>query len=128
MENKKFEEIITAITEKNVDLQLKLLVELICINGRTIPSELKTELANQSYYDTFIYYHNMVYYAINWHNTGYSPSKLKKLMNEAITDFSPADGLTGKRTAMRMFMDYLKYKKNLDHYIHQFNSSTNNKK
>lgn len=123
MENNKFEDIITAIREKNIDLQLKLLVEFISINGRIIPSELKTELANRSHYDSFIYYHNMVYYAIKWHNTGYSPSKLKKLMDEAITDFSP-DGLTGKRMAMRMFMDYLKHKKIIDSYIHQFNSST----
>jgi hypothetical protein len=100
-------------------------VELILNNGRAIPEDLMNELIKQSYYGHFKYFHDMIYYAIKWYNTGSSPSKLKRLMDEAIIDFADSDGLKGKRLAMRMFMDYLKHKKQIDIYIDQFGSSIN---
>jgi hypothetical protein len=65
------------------------------------------------------YYNTMIYYAIRWFQLGSSPSKLKKLMDEAIREMTGSEAASGKRSAAKMFMDYLQYKKTIDAYLKQ---------
>jgi len=107
------------LTGRTVSAMLPPLIDLTLEFGREMPDDIAAVLDATGM--NWRYYNTMISYAIRWYRLGFSPAKLKKLMSEAIQEMSGPEGNSGKRTAMKMFMDYLQYKKDIDAYLKQKN-------
>ena len=91
------------------------LIEFTLEFGMDVPGEISEELDSTG--ADWRYYNIMVHYAVKWHQAGYSPSKLKKLMDEVIQLLKGKENDAGKRSATGMFMDYMQYKSQINSYL-----------
>lgn len=98
-----------------VTVALPYLIDMTLEFDREIPEDMVRALDATG--RDWRYYNTMIYYAIRWFRLGFSPSKLKKLMGEAIQEMAGSEAVSGKRSATKMFMDYLQYKKDIDNYL-----------
>ena len=105
------------LSEGRVTSALPHLIDVTLEFERDIPAHIVKALDGTG--KDWRYYNTMVYYAIRWFNLGSSPSKLKKLMDEAIHEMTGPEAASGKRSASKMFMDYLQYKKTIDAHLRQ---------
>jgi hypothetical protein len=105
------------LAEGKITAALPYLIDVTLEYERNIPAHIVKALDGTG--KDWRYYCTMIYYAIKWFQLGSSPSKLKKLMNEAIHEMTGFEAASGKRSAARMFMDYLQYKKTIDAYLKQ---------
>ena len=105
------------LTEGKITAALPHLVDLTLEFERNIPAHIVKALDGTG--KDWRYYSTMIYYAIKWFELGSSPSKLKKLMGEAINEMTGPEAASGKSSASRMFMDYLQYKKIIDARLKQ---------
>jgi hypothetical protein len=105
------------LSEGKVASALPYLIDMTLEFDRDIPVHIVKALDGTG--KDWRYYNTMIYYAIRWFQMGSSPSKLKKLMNEAIHEMTGPEAASGKRSASRMFMDYLRYKKTIDAHLKQ---------
>jgi hypothetical protein len=104
-----------ALAGGNISAALPYLIDLSLDFGLDIPDDIASEMDAQDI--DWRYYNIMVHYAIQWYRLGFSPAKLKKLMNDAIMLLSGQNPDSGKRSAMGMFMEYLQYKKEIDAHL-----------
>jgi hypothetical protein len=103
------------LSEGKVAVALPYLIDVTLEFDREIPEDVVKALDATG--RDWRYYNTMIYYAIRWFKLGFSPSKLKKLMDEAIREMTGSEAASGKRSATKMFMDYLQYKKDIDAYL-----------
>jgi len=101
----------------NITDAIPYLIDFTLEYGLEIPEPVAAELDAAG--ADWRYYHIMIHYAVKWHRAGYSPSKLKKLMDEVIEILKGKDNDAGKRSAMGMFMDYMQYKNKINSYLAQ---------
>jgi hypothetical protein len=110
-----------ALISGDISAAIPVIIDLILIFGREIPADMASELDATGC--DWRYYYMMIFYAVKWHRMGFAPGKLKNLMDEAISEMKVveevegAEGDEGKRTAMTMFKNYLKYKREIDSYL-----------
>jgi hypothetical protein len=105
------------LSEGRVTAALPYLIDMTLEFDRDIPGRIAEVLDGTG--KDWRYYNTMIYYAIRWFQLGSSPSKLKKLMDEAIHEMTGPEAASGKRSASKMFMDYLHYKKTIDEHLKQ---------
>ncbi len=100
---------------------LPALIDLTLEFGRAVPEHIAPGLDASG--KDWRYYNTMIDYAIKWYRLGFSPSKLKKLMNEAIGEMGGPENDKGKSKAMRMFIEYLQLKKTIDAHLAEKNGN-----
>ncbi len=106
-----------AVMEEDITGSFPYLIDLVLEFDRDVPQKIISALDATG--KDWHYYYIMIRYAIQWYSFGSSPSKLKRLMDEAIQELRGPEHYSGKRSATKMFMDYLQYKKNIDAYLKQ---------
>src|SRR5208337_2034399 len=106
-----------ALAEEDIAKSLPYLIDMTLEFGRDIPQEIASALDATG--KDWHYYYMMIRYAIQWYSYGSTPSKLKKLMDEAMQELHGPEACSGKRSATKMFINYLQYKKEIDAYLKQ---------